>query len=558
MAEEHTGSIVAFVPDLPDALTVPGGEPASELHVTMVYLTDDFATLSDDHRAAIGSVIREHAVTVDAEITGVRTLGSDDPAATVLLLDSPELQTLRPVLQQAMAALGVPVPEDTYPTFIPHITVGYGTSLDDAAGLVGRSVRLSTLAAFYGPDRDEATPTVQVEEQVNRVARWSAVLAHTGVPTGDGRIIAPGGLTNRDLPLPLLFQPASSDGHQGSMVVGRIEQIDYTESGAVLSRGSFLDTMGTWEAMELVRGGVTGPSVDLDDMTYVVDELDNVIITQARIAGATLVPIPAFANVSIRLEDDGSRPMTADEGTEIAESLFASVTTYARPSASLFENPILSGPMPLTVFDNGQIFGHLAPWDVCHVGFEDCRTAPHSPSGYAYYMTHEEHTDAGVIPVGVLTVGGGHADPQFGFRAALQHYDDVSTAVAHVMVGEDEFGIWAAGRILPWADPVKVEQFRTSPISGDWRRVGGALELIAACSVNTPGFPIPRTRARAGFALVEGTKQMKSLQLGLGQLTRYTGTPEQFRAEQPDTVRGTVEYDQETARAKWAWATKGR
>lgn len=498
---------------------------------------------------------------------------------------------------------------------------------------------------------------------------WTSVLAHMGIPTGDGRIIAPGALTNRDLPLPLLFQRMSSGGHDGSVVVGRIEEIEYGDDGAVTARGSMLDAFDSMEATELIRSGVIGPSVDLDDMTYVVDDQDMVIITEARIAGATLVSIPAFANVSITLDemepepeipegavpvyivasvrssgwsdmpiadeshawegsaaadrvlawategdttdwsryaraflrrDDDADPETkgaysfgiadvidgtltivprgvfaaaaavqgarSGEAPEEAEAmksvlrgiydrmdreapfaLVASATNFPPSDPSWFANPNLTGPMPLTVFDNGQVFGHLASWDTCHVGFEDCRTAPSSPSGYAYYLTHEERTTDGVIPVGVLSVGGGHADPNLGFMAAVQHYDDVSTAVAHVVVGEDAYGIWAAGRVLPWADPVKVEQFRSSPISGDWRRIGGALELIAACSVNTPGFPIPRARARAGFTLVAGTQQMRTLQMALTQPVAGSTDAPLIKT-----------YDDKAARAKWAWVTKGR
>jgi hypothetical protein len=38
-----------------------------------------------------------------------------------------------------------------------------------------------------------------------------------------------------------------------------------------------------------------------------------------------------------------------------------------------------------------------------------------------------------------------------------------------------------------------VRALRASPISGDWRKVDGNLELVAALAVNVPGFPvIPR------------------------------------------------------------------
>src|SRR5690606_13420397 len=32
---------------------------------------------------------------------------------------------------------------------------------------------------------------------------------------------------------------------------------------------------------------------------------------------------------------------------------------------------------------------------------------------------------------------------------------------------------------------------------GDWRRVGGGFEMVAALAVNVPGFPIPRTAVAA-------------------------------------------------------------
>ena len=72
----------------------------------------------------------------------------------------------------------------------------------------------------------------------------------------------------------------------------------------------------------------------------------------------------------------------------------------------------------------------------------------------------------------------------------MAHYDNTGTAVADVAVGEDEFGIWVAGAIRPGATPSQVEALSRSSLSGDWRRIGGNLELVAALSVNTPGFPL--------------------------------------------------------------------
>ncbi|MGZ7296324.1 hypothetical protein ACXWQK_08760, partial [Streptococcus pyogenes] len=37
-----------------------------------------------------------------------------------------------------------------------------------------------------------------------------------------------------------------------------------------------------------------------------------------------------------------------------------------------------------------------------------------------------------------------------------------------------------------------IREAATAPLSGDWRRVGNSLELVAALSVSTPGFPVRR------------------------------------------------------------------
>jgi hypothetical protein len=49
-----------------------------------------------------------------------------------------------------------------------------------------------------------------------------------------------------------------------------------------------------------------------------------------------------------------------------------------------------------------------------------------------------------------------------------------------------------AGALNPEADEAAVRTMRAHPLSGDWRRIGGNLEMVAALHVNTAGFPIPR------------------------------------------------------------------
>lgn len=340
---------------------------------------------------------------------------------------------------------------------------------------------------------------------------WRAVLARTGVPTGDKRILAEGGGTSRTLPVPLMYQRLTGDGHEGAELIGRIESIGF-EYGMVTARGSLLDTT-SYDVREAIESGAVGPSVDLDNLEYVMDESENLVMTQWRVAGATVVSVPAFADVSITLDPEPEPldvPMAPD-GYDSWDAYKASVASFAArtletmaarpvlPELDWFMRPDVDAVTPLTVTPEGRVFGHIAPWDQCHVGLPGCVTAPKSLTGYSHFLVGDQPVQGGgSVPVGTLVTGPRHADPGAAFRAAQQHYDDLDAAVARVSVGEDEFGIWVAGWMLPGAAPARVEQFMASPVSGDWRRVGGSLELIAVCSVNAPGFPVPR--ARVSFA----------------------------------------------------------
>ena len=395
---------------------------------------------------------------------------------------------------------------------------------------------------------------------------WNAVLARLGVPTGDKRIIAPGALTSRDLPLPLMWQRVSDSGHSGAVTIGAIETMTIdNESGMVTATGRFLPVRGADDAQRQTEAGVTGPSVDLfddvdimevqtlieagvvgpnlldnmDDIEYAMDDEGMIVITHARIAGATLVQIPAFAGVSIEMADS--------DREEEPYRLLASAAAPVLPPQDWFRRPDLDRLTPITVSDTGRVFGHIAGWETCHVGLPGCVTAPFSASGYAYFHVAEQTTAEGtVLPVGTLVAGPRHADPQLAFQAATQHYDDPAAAVARVVAGEDEHGIWVAGWMLPGATAEARQTFMSSPVSGDWRRIGGSLELIAVCSVNAPGFPVPR--ARVAFSL---DQQRTLIASGCQPVS---GSYEDATAADAAAVKT---YDERTARARWAWAQTG-
>ena len=47
-------------------------------------------------------------------------------------------------------------------------------------------------------------------------------------------------------------------------------------------------------------------------------------------------------------------------------------------------------------------------------------------------------------------------------------------------------GIWVTGALRPGVTPQHIRELRGASLSGDWRRIGGSLELVG------PGFPVPR------------------------------------------------------------------
>lgn len=171
------------------------------------------------------------------------------------------------------------------------------------------------------------------------------------------------------------------------------------------------------------------------------------------------------------------------------------------PPRAWFENPKLDGPTPLTVTDDGRVFGHVAVFNQCHIGNPAgpgvCVTAPKSPTGYSNFHLGELVTAEGdAIAVGQLTIDTGHAPLGTTPRQAVAHYDNTGTVAAHVRCGEDRFGIWFAGAVCPDISESMLRKFRGAKISGDWRKVNGRIDMIGAHCVNIPGFPIPRPQAR--------------------------------------------------------------
>lgn len=368
------------------------------------------------------------------------------------------------------------------------------------------------------------------------------VLCVEGIQTGDGRIWTPGALTWAPLPLPLAWL---ADGDQHIDLTEMAPQIGVI--AAIIRQGNVLVWTGLVDdeipaGAELLRrmrtgsagsGNRVGLSIDGDDWALEVvltnpDEVDVFMLasggegerlptrtelrtmvaaagegdpggmvlfedavdellwrfTRTRIRGATVCMVPAFAECYMELPP---------EETSLAASL-----AVARPEppfpADWFTDPELDGPTPLTVTADGRVYGHVAAWESCHVGYADrCVAPPRSECEYAHAHTRPAIAldDGTSVRPGSITVGTGHASLSADPDATVAHYDDTGTCAALVRYGEDAHGIWAAGVVNPTATDDQVWALRCSPVSGDWRRRDGNLELHAVLSVNVPGFPIP-------------------------------------------------------------------
>lgn len=136
---------------------------------------------------------------------------------------------------------------------------------------------------------------------------WRTGVVPYETMTGDQRLFLAGSLGHRTLPMPLMLQIQTSDGHKGAVVVGTVTGWEHGPHG-VTATGTWLDPDGVPEvrrALAIMAGRVAAVSLDLEpDMLVDVVEDPNpgeprVIYRRARACGVTIVPIAAFDHPSL-------------------------------------------------------------------------------------------------------------------------------------------------------------------------------------------------------------------------------------------------------------------
>lgn len=394
-------------------------------------------------------------------------------------------------------------------------------------------------SAVADSDFSAGTVTITVdtgaaEEQVPRTmdgGPWRALLVVEGEPTEDGRMIAPGATVWRSPPLSLTAMDFSQHGEQGpSVIAGRVDRI-WREGNEIWGEGVFnTDEFGSHIEELYSNGSLGGNSVEAagatteiwDRETMTALEPDQVLqaITEGRdllhvfthyvIGATTLCPVQAIeqarTEIATSIAASGLSVLFTSFYTlwSAEEVLTASAAGLVplHPPAAWFEKPLLHGPTPLTITDEGQVYGHPALWNTCHVaepsGPGVCVPPPRSGMNYEAFhhgvlRTAEGHD----VVVGQLTLGTLHAGRDLGWRETIAHYENSGLAFADVHAYEDQWGIVVAGALRPDVPAAKVREAKAGALSGDWRDVlGRGLEFVAALVVNVAGFPIPRPEAR--------------------------------------------------------------
>lgn len=370
--------------------------------------------------------------------------------------------------------------------------------------------------------------TASVLEPGATSAPWEGVMTVEGVESGDGREFALGSLDWAALPLPLMYQRQTSDGHMGSVQVGNIDHIA-RKGNAIYGWGTIdlLSADGPEVHRLMAAGRLRGNSVDVDsvkdaDVEFVyapipeptegVAEVTDIVAAlgkpikeiyhRGRIRGTTLVSFPAFTEAEVKLSDSVVTASAESCGCDIPLTAASyTITLPDVPPVAWFNEPTDAMHGALTITQEGRIFGILAPSGVTHRSVK--AQVPMGNVDYSRWMKSEiPVADGGRVVAGVITGNCGHAATEgYGTLAnRKKHYDDSCSVFGYARIGENRQKgyVWVAGSLRPGITPDQVSQFFGCSLSGDWQPHPdrpGVREFIAALAVPVPGFAMARKQA---------------------------------------------------------------
>jgi hypothetical protein len=179
--------------------------------------------------------------------------------------------------------------------------------------------------------KEETMSATQTAAAVAAPVRWQAILAVEGEPTEDGRMLAPGSLSWRELPIPLMvLTETGPGGHEGAQLGGRIDEI-WRDGPLVMAAGDF-DTgdVGVEAARLVSEQTLRGVSVDLAVREFEVrilgengevsdEEVEPAallelgedvqalyVVTDGVIGAATVCPFQAIGKATISIVGSGN------------------------------------------------------------------------------------------------------------------------------------------------------------------------------------------------------------------------------------------------------------
>lgn len=385
----------------------------------------------------------------------------------------------------------------------------------------GRKKEESALTASVLPGEDAAT-----------YAEWDGVITVEGVESGDGRMFNLGSLDWAQLPQPLMYQPANTGGHSGSVLVGQITGIARDDNrirawGIIdLEAQHNGENIGREVHRLMDKHYHNGVSVDVDKVSNADVETfmspaggTRTVFSRGRIRGATLVAFPAFVEAQLNLTGETltasavqerygtlaeALPLPVPEDTTPLTAAAHTITIPDLPPAAWFDRPTdveLKGA--LTVTDEGRVYGLLAPRDTTHRGVNT--KVPTRNVDYSRFHKGETIVEGGGrVVTGVITMNCGHAPgTNYGtLENRIEHYDNSCAVAANVRIGEHNGEVWVAGATAPFATAEQVTKMLGCTLSGDWQPHPdrpGVREFVAALLVPVPGFALARREASVRY-----------------------------------------------------------
>ena len=165
-SSNHKGTFVGFLPSDEDreSLHDPEGLDIDDLHLTLRYwpvevMNDDLAEMLH-----VGAYVMSNSLApFTVNVKEADTLGEDDPPAAVLHLEDHDAFS--------SAREELPASDSDYPSFTPHVTIGYGLDPDDLD--TDRTITFDRIAVIRGQEKQEyplggitaAAPAQQQDQQ---------------------------------------------------------------------------------------------------------------------------------------------------------------------------------------------------------------------------------------------------------------------------------------------------------------------------------------------------------------------------------------------------------